>query len=179
MSPPNDRPTLLSKSRFLAGLQCLKRLYLDCYHRDLAGGLSPSQQAIFDTGNLVGSLARQRFPGGALIEEPYFEHEKAEYRTQTLLRDSSFPALFEPAFNFAGIRTRVDILLRTSGRAFDLIEVKSTASAKEQTIGAVATTYNFWNRSETKTPNRPSGSSTVRPKTRKMTPPYLPWALKT
>ena len=133
-----DRPILLSKSRFLAGLQCLKRLYLDCHHRELADVLSSGQQAIFDTGHSVGRLARQRFPGGTLIDEPYFEHEQAEYRTQTLLRDPSVPALYEPAFTFAGIRTRVDVLLRTSGRAFDLIEVKSTASAKEAHIPDVA-----------------------------------------
>ena len=86
-----DRPILLSKSRFLAGLQCLKRLYLDCHHRELADVLSSGQQAIFDTGHLVGRLARQRFPGGTLIDEQYFEHEQAEYRTQTLLRDPFVP----------------------------------------------------------------------------------------
>ena len=136
MSP--DRPVLLSKSRFLAGLQCLKRLYLECYHRELADPVDASHQAIFDTGHTVGALARQRFPGGALVEERFFEHAQAEYRTQALLRDPSVPALYEPAFSFAGVRTRIDVLLRTSGRAFDLIEVKSTASAKDEHIPDVA-----------------------------------------
>ena len=136
MSP--DRPVLLSKSRFLAGLQCLKRLYLDCHHRELADPVDASHQAIFDSGHAVGALARQRFRGGALVEEQYFEHAQAEYRTQALLRDPSVPALYEPAFSFADIRTRVDVLLRTSGRAFDLIEVKSTASAKDEHIPDVA-----------------------------------------
>lgn len=86
----------------------------------------------------MGALARQRFRGGALVEEQYFEHAQAEYRTQALLRDPSVPALYEPAFSFADIRTRVDVLLRTSGRAFDLIEVKSTASAKDEHIPDVA-----------------------------------------
>ena len=133
-----NRPVLLSKSRFLAGLQCLKRLYLDCYHRELADPVNASHQAIFDTGHTVGALARGRFPGGTLVDEPYFEHEQAERRTQVLLRDQSVPALYEAAFSFADIRTRVDVLLRTSGRAFDLIEVKSTASAKDEHIPDVA-----------------------------------------
>lgn len=134
----SNRTVLLSKSRFLAGLQCLKRLYLDCHHRELADPVSSSQQSIFDTGHTVGDLARRRFPGGTLVSEQYFEHAQAEYRTQALLRDESVPALYEPAFSFAGIRTRVDVLLRTSGRAFDLIEVKSTASAKDEHIPDVS-----------------------------------------
>ena len=136
MSP--NRPVLLSKSRFLAGLQCLKRLYLDCHHRELADPVSSSQQAIFDAGHTVGELARRRYPGGTLVSEQYFEHAQAENRTQALLQDRSVPALYEPAFSFEGIRTRIDVLLRTPGRAFDLIEVKSTASAKDEHIPDVA-----------------------------------------
>ena len=131
-------PPQLSKSRFLAGLQCLKRLYLDCHHRDLADPIEPGQQAIFDTGTAVGELARQRFPGGILIEEQYFEHAQALKSTQALLSDASVPALFEPAFTFRGVRTRVDVLVRSGGQAFDLVEVKSTTGAKREHIHDVA-----------------------------------------
>ena len=132
-----QRPPLLSKSRFLAGLQCLKRLYLDCHHRELADPVEAGQQAIFDTGTAVGELARQRFPGGALIEEQYFEHSQALRSTQALLSDASVHALYEPAFAFRGVRTRVDVL-RRSGQVFDLIEVKSTTRAKDEHIPDVA-----------------------------------------
>ena len=37
----------LSKSRFTAGLQCLKRLYLEYRKRELAGPVPESQQAFF------------------------------------------------------------------------------------------------------------------------------------
>ena len=100
----SNRTVLLSKSRFLAGLQCLKRLYLDCHHRELADPVSSSQQSIFDAGHTVGELARRRYPGGTLVSEQYFEHTQAEHRTQALLQDRSVPALYEPAFSFAGIR---------------------------------------------------------------------------
>ncbi len=132
------RSPQLSKSRFLAGLQCLKRLYLECHHRELADPVGASQQAVFDTGHAVGELARRRFPGGVLVAEPYFEHFQAVNTTQALLRDPSIPALYEPAFSFEGIRTRVDVLCRNRGRTFDLIEVKSTASAKDEHIPDVA-----------------------------------------
>ena len=65
----SHRNPTLSKSRFIAGRQCLKRLYLESYHHDLADPIAGSQQYRFDTGNEVGELARRRFPGGRLIEE--------------------------------------------------------------------------------------------------------------
>ena len=124
----------LSKSWFVAGPQCLKRLYLECYHRDLADQIDPSQQARFDTGTAVGELARQRFPHGKLIDERYFEHSQALQSTQDLLTDTSIPALYEAAFAFQGIRTRVDILKRRGGQDFDLVEVKSSTSVKPERI---------------------------------------------
>ncbi len=61
---------MLSKSRFVDGLQCSKLLWLRVHERD-ALELVPDAglQAIFDQGNRVGELARERFPGGILI--PY------------------------------------------------------------------------------------------------------------
>ena len=40
-------PTL-SKSRFTAGIQCEKRLYMECYHLDLADPVDANQQAMFE-----------------------------------------------------------------------------------------------------------------------------------
>ena len=70
----------LSKSRFMSGLQCLKRLYLECYHRDLADPTDANQQHLFDVGTAVGELAREIYPAGTLIEEKYFEHSPADRR---------------------------------------------------------------------------------------------------
>ena len=128
----------MSKSRFLAGLQCLKRLYLECHHRELADPVEASRQAIFDAGTAVGVLARQRFPGGALIDEEYFQHAQAVRSTRTRLSDASLPALFEPAFTFQGIRTRVDVLSRSNEQEFHLVEVKSTTGPKEDHIPDIA-----------------------------------------
>ncbi len=117
----------------MAGLQCLKRLYLDVNHRHLADPVDPGQQAVFDAGHAVGELARQRFPGGTLVEAKYYEQVRAERSTRVLLSDASVPALYEAAFSFEGIRTRVDILARAEGgKAFDLIEVKSSTRLKER-----------------------------------------------
>ena len=132
------RPHLLSKSRFIAGLQCLKRLYLECNHRDLADPVSPGQQAIFDAGTAVGELARRRFPGGVLVEEEHFEHTQAVRTTEELLLDPSVPALFEAAFTSDGVRTRVDVLSRVNDLEFDLVEVKSGTRVRDEHISDVA-----------------------------------------
>ena len=134
---PNRLPRL-SKSRILAGLQCLKRLYLECYRRDLADPVDESRQAIFDTGTAIGVLATERFPEGRLVAEQYFEHSQAVRTTERLLRDTSLSYLYEPAFTFHGVRTRVDILQRSSEGKFDLIEVKSTTGVKDVHIPDIA-----------------------------------------
>ncbi len=128
----------LSKSRFQSGLQCLKRLYPETYHRDLADPVDARQQAIFDAGHAVGEVARQRFPGGTLVDETHFEHDRAVETTKSLLNQTEIPAIYEAGFTFQNIRTRVDILKRNGLGAFDLIEVKSTARVKPEHISDVA-----------------------------------------
>ena len=129
---------LLSKSRFQYGLQCLKRLYLECYYHDLADPVDAGLQARFDTGNAVGEMARQRFPNGRLIEESHLEHDRAVGTTRALLADDATPALYEAAFTFQGIRMRSDVLVRNGLGEFDLVEVKSTTGVKPEHITDVA-----------------------------------------
>ena len=134
-SRPNPQ---LSKTRFMSGLQCLKRLYLECFNRDLTDPVSRSQQALFDTGTAMGELARDRFPNGLLIETEFYDHSRAAVTTRKAVADSSIPAIYEAGFTFSGIRTRIDILRRVGPDEFDLIEVKSSTSVKDEHIPDVA-----------------------------------------
>ena len=124
----------LSKTRFTAGLQCLKLLYLDTYSRELVDPVSDSQQALFDAGTDVGVLARQRFPNGLLIEAPYNAHSRAVISTSRALSNAFVPAIYEAAFTYEGIRIRVDILSRNGDNTFDLVEVKSGTGVKQEHI---------------------------------------------
>lgn len=133
-----ERPPLLSKSRFLAGLQCHKCLYLECFHRDLADPVEQAQQAIFDTGIRVGELARDLYPGGTLIEHDHFHHDEAVASTRALLPDSSVTAIYEAGFQHEDVRTRVDILARANNDRFDLVEVKSNTGVREEHLPDVA-----------------------------------------
>ena len=132
MSGPGA-PTL-SKSRFMAGLQCLKRLYLETYARELADPPDPASQAVLDSGTHVGELARQRFPGGVLIDDPYYRHADAVTSTAKALRDGAAQHLYEAAFDFEGIRMRVDVLSRNENGGYDLVEVKSSTSVKNEHV---------------------------------------------
>jgi hypothetical protein len=122
---------MLSKSRFVAGLQCPLRLWHQCYNRELATEVSLVQQAIFDTGHEVGRLATRLYPGGILIEKDHLHHEEAIQSTLAALEDPSVPAVFEGAFLYNGVRIRADILERLDGGKWNVIEVKSSTSVKE------------------------------------------------
>ena len=122
---------MLSKSRFLAGLQCHLKLWYQCYNRELIPEVPPSQQAIFDAGHEVGELATQLFPGGILIDEPYFLHKQAVQSTLQAMQDPDVKSIYEAAFVYDGVRIRVDVLERLDDGSWNLVEVKSSTSVKE------------------------------------------------
>ncbi len=123
----------LSKSKFLSGLQCRKRLYFEVHAPDLASPPDASRQARLDAGTAVGDLARQRFPGGVLVEIDYRRPTEALQRTAQLVQDATVPAIFEGAFQADGVLIRVDILQRAADAegTWRLVEVKSSTRAKE------------------------------------------------
>ena len=122
----------LSKSRFMAGWQCLKRLYLQIHQPELAAETEEATRAIIDQGAEVGRLARKAFLGGALVEADHLELDKAIAQTSQLVADSKVAAIFEATFSHADVLVRVDILQRLpENNRWKLIEVKSTTSVKD------------------------------------------------
>jgi CRISPR/Cas system-associated exonuclease Cas4 (RecB family) len=130
-SEPQVIPTRqISKSKFVAGIQCLKRLHLQIYQPDLGNKVS---LGIKEQGSKVGLLAQQAFPGGILVDVPSYEFEKARQETVRLMSDPKVDVLFEAAFLSDGVRVRVDILLRREG-GWEVGEVKSSTKIKEHHI---------------------------------------------
>ena len=115
----------LSKTRFIAGLQCHLRLWNDVHRRDLATPWADTQQAIFDRGTRIGELAQRRYPGGELVGFKPWERAPAIEATRRLMADESVPAIYEAAIEHQGVYARVDVLVR-SGDAWDLVEVKAS-----------------------------------------------------
>ena len=126
----------LSKSKYISGLQCHKRLYLDMYQPYLATPPDAGTQAILDMGTEVGELARRRFPGGRLVTAGYRQTEAALAQTATLMADESVPAIYEAAILADGVLIRVDVLERVGAEdggpaGWRLIEVKSSTKVKD------------------------------------------------
>ena len=139
MTPHQPRSSVrLSKSKFLSGLQCSKRLYLEVHQPELAGVVDPERQAIMDMGTEVGAIARQRFAGGVLVEESYRQPRAALRRTASLVQDPTITAIFEGAFEWQDTLVRVDILERLTVDTWRLVEVKSTSKVKRTHIHDVA-----------------------------------------
>jgi predicted RecB family nuclease len=128
----------LSKSRYLSGLQCPKRVYLEVHAPDLASELDEGTQAVLDAGTRVGALARECYPGGARLEVQYFKVGEGLARTAGLLRASSVPAIYEGFLTFDDVLVRPDILVRTRGDRWRLIEVKSTSRVKDEHLDDLA-----------------------------------------
>ena len=129
-------PMTLSKSKFLAGWQCLKRLYLLVHRPDLVAGSEGTDHAFMEQGLEVGRLAPKLFPGG--VEVTAIGLGEAIRATRELIANPQIPAIFEPAFEWDGVYVRADILQRRKDRRWRLIEVKSSTSLKEEYIPDVA-----------------------------------------
>ena len=121
--------TRLSKSRFLSGLQCHKRLYLEIHAPQLAADIDDRRRMVLDMGNEINEIARKYFPGGVLVAEDHRHASAALEKTAALMADPDVPAIFEGAFQFEGTLVRVDVLERVDG-AWRLIEVKAASRVK-------------------------------------------------
>jgi hypothetical protein len=133
-----SRETGLSKSKYLAGLQCPRRLWLQCHAPDLRGEIDAGALSRIAMGNEVGERARRLFPGGLLVSEEPRQHGEAIRRTREILQQRDVPAIFEAAFEHRGVRIRVDALERLPDGGFGLREVKASGSVKPHHLDDIA-----------------------------------------
>jgi len=131
----------LSKSKYLAGLQCEKRLWLRCREPGFAAEPDAGTLAVMEMGNEVGKRAHLLFPGGVLVAEEHWRHAEAMHRTQELLGDPNVPAIFEAAFEHEGVRIRADVIERLVDGRFGLREVKASGSVKGHHLDDLAVQY--------------------------------------
>ncbi|MGM5482399.1 MAG: DUF2779 domain-containing protein [Nanobdellota archaeon] len=129
-----NQMAILSKSRYLQGLQCPKLLWVNVNDKSRLPEIDISKQHIFDQGHLVGNLAKALFSDGVDVPTENFK-ENIE-KTKVLL-DKRKP-LFEGGFMVDGLFARPDILNPVNNNKWDLIEVKSSTSVKDINIEDVA-----------------------------------------
>ncbi len=120
----------ISKSKFVAGVQCLKRLYLEVHDPELATELDEVRKNVIEQGYQVGLVAQKAFPGGVLVEAGHTELAKAIKRTHELIAQSETPAIFEATFQHGGVLVRADVLKRRGRFGYHLVEVKSATDVK-------------------------------------------------
>jgi hypothetical protein len=84
----------------------------------------------------VGEAARQRFPGGVLVDGEYWEREEKVEKTRRAIAEGA-PAIFEASFVADDVFVAVDVLERRRD-GWNLVEVKSTTKVKEPHFPDVA-----------------------------------------
>ena len=115
-------PNHLTKSKYMSGLQCHKRLWYEKNYPGRAADPSRSQKRRFDQSKEVGILARDDFPGGVLIDaaDPLISVEQ----TKAAIRHGN-TCIFEATFIFNGVLVKCDILQKDA-KSWKIIEVKAS-----------------------------------------------------
>ncbi|MFM7667296.1 MAG: DUF2779 domain-containing protein, partial [Bacteroidota bacterium] len=122
-------PTL-SKSRFVSGNQCEKKLYFDLFRKDLKPEITEEQQALFNTGHHFGELAQRVFPEGIdATLDMNGNWSLAIERTKQWISEG-IKTIYEATFSIPGGFAALDILHHENGERW-AIEVKSSTSVKE------------------------------------------------
>jgi len=129
---------MLSKSRIMSSLQCLKRIHLEVHQRELAR-FSSATEAAFEMGHEVGELAIRLLggSGGTYVEYRGGSFGPAIERTRALL-NSLFPEpIYEATLEHDGVLVREDILL-PEGESWRMIEVKASTRLKPEHLSDCA-----------------------------------------
>ena len=123
----------ISKSRFIAGLQCEKRLWLEINDRNLADEVDEMTQGIFDQGHEVGELAQTLYPGGVLIGEDHLHIPEAVKATEKAVKEGAAD-IYESTAIHNRYLARTDIFHRVESgtNEWDIIEVKSSTKVKNE-----------------------------------------------
>lgn len=116
----------LTKSRFMSGLQCPKRLWMEV-HQPLEAPLPDS--VVFVNGRAVDRLMQTLQPGPVISRQCGMPAAIAE--TARVLRGGVPQALYQPAFRAGDLAVIADVL-RSRRSSVTLIEVKSSTSVKPE-----------------------------------------------
>lgn len=119
----------LSKSKVVAGRQCERRIWLEVNRPDLSD-FGDAQTARLVQGTAFGELARELLGPGELVGSD-FDITAAVSQTAALIGKATPPRhIFEAALSHQNVFVRVDAFRRV-GKAFELIEVKSSTQVKD------------------------------------------------
>ncbi|MBP9999467.1 MAG: DUF2779 domain-containing protein [Proteobacteria bacterium] len=117
----------ISKSDYVLGIKCPNALWFKKHRKDLSPVID---QAVLDTGNMVGELARSRFHGGINITAKPWEAEAITQTKSAMTENVHY--IYEATLETdTGAYCAVDILRNNNDGSWDIIEVKSTTSPRD------------------------------------------------
>lgn len=120
----------ISKSRFVSGVQCSKKIYFEYFRKDLKIPVSASTQQIFDLGHTVGALAQNCFPNGKdATPEDFTDFKNSINQTKQWISENE-ETIYEATFSANNALVMLDILHRKDDEIW-AIEVKSSTSVKD------------------------------------------------
>lgn len=123
----------LSKSKYVAGLSCLRYLWVLFNDSGSLPELSLADMHVIEQGNLVGEFAKKLFPEGVGLSED-FEQNLEE--TKDLLKQRK--TLFEAGILHDNLYARADILIPVKGGKWDVVEVKASTKVKDEHLQDVS-----------------------------------------
>jgi predicted RecB family nuclease len=126
----------LSKTRYMGGRQCSKKLWQTVYDPEPVE--EPLPGTVKGIGIEVGVKARLLWPDGVLVDTKWNDYAEAIERTKALIADPTVPAIFEAALAHHGVLIRVDALERLGDGRWRLNEVKSSTRIKDEHLEDVA-----------------------------------------
>jgi CRISPR/Cas system-associated exonuclease Cas4 (RecB family) len=126
----------LTKSLYLNGLQCPKLLWIMCHERERIPETDASTQHLFDQGKVIGELAKTLFKQGMEINAEYWNI--ADSNQKSIEACKLRKPLFEAGFLVNRVYARVDVLVPARRHGWDIVEVKSSTSVKEENIKDVS-----------------------------------------
>ena len=136
----------LSKSKFVAGCQCLKRLYFQVHRAGTGCGAGRCRRGDHRAG-ARGGATRPPDVSGWRRSSQRRQAGSGDPRHARVNRKPEVPAIFEGTFEHGGVLVRVDILHRRRDGRWRLIEVKSTTDVKDHHVDDVAIQHRVVTRS--------------------------------
>ena len=121
---------LLTKSKYLNGLQCLKLLWISVNDKKRIPEPDISAKHNFEVGDMIGVLATKVFPKGIDLANLDFKNNLEKTKEAIENRKT----IYEAGFLIDNLFSRGDILLPVGTEEWDIIEVKSASKVKDLNI---------------------------------------------
>jgi len=119
--------SILTKSDYLCGIQCLRWLWINKNDKERIPELSKVEKAKLEEGYIIEEYAKSLFPD--IIDLSKLDFKEQIEKTKKYI--GKRVPLFQASFLYEDLYARGDILLPIENEKWDIIEVKSSTEAKE------------------------------------------------